>query len=204
MLLKKGTVSLINTGPYKFKDGDIDWDQVLVGDRAYALLMIRVATYGPEYAFDVSCDVCGESIKWSVNLTDLPIQKYSDETLNAYAAGNKLLARIDNTRVVFRLIDGKRESHAQKGLRHAKNPLVIALGQRIVEVEGTSDKMGWIRNLPMMKALELIEVLDQQDGGIETEIDVVCDSCSAEIPVNLPFDRREFWMPKVKKKKTVL
>ena len=42
-------------GPYDFGDNDIDWGAVLQGDRFFALLQIRVLTYGPEYAFAVSC-----------------------------------------------------------------------------------------------------------------------------------------------------
>ena len=45
----------VDAGPYDFGDKEIDWGKVLQGDRFVALLKIRALTYGPEYAFAVSC-----------------------------------------------------------------------------------------------------------------------------------------------------
>ena len=45
----------VDAGPYDFGEKDIDWGQVLQGDRFYALLRVRALTYGAEYAFAVSC-----------------------------------------------------------------------------------------------------------------------------------------------------
>ena len=45
----------IEPGPYALGDKPIDWGAVLQGDRFFALLMIRALTYGPQYAFGISC-----------------------------------------------------------------------------------------------------------------------------------------------------
>ena len=64
----------LDPGPYAFDEGGkVDWGKVLQGDRFFALLMVRAMTYGPEYAFGVSCrnDACRARIDWEVELTKL-------------------------------------------------------------------------------------------------------------------------------------
>jgi hypothetical protein len=47
---------------------------VLQGDRFFAMLQIRALTYGPDYAFAVTCreDGCRARIEWELDLRKLP------------------------------------------------------------------------------------------------------------------------------------
>jgi hypothetical protein len=54
----------------------------------------------------------------------------------------------------------------------------------------------WLNDLPMGSMYDLIESLDEHDGGIETEIEVECPHCGAGEEIDLPLDRREFWSPR--------
>ncbi|MFM9709749.1 hypothetical protein, partial [Streptomyces galilaeus] len=45
----------LDPGPYADLADPVPWGKILEGDRFYALLQIRVLTYGPEYAFTVHC-----------------------------------------------------------------------------------------------------------------------------------------------------
>src|SRR4051794_35511808 len=65
-LLRSCWEEALDSGPYVFPDGKADWDKVLQGDRFFTLLMIRVLTYGPEYAFSVQCQspACRARIEW--------------------------------------------------------------------------------------------------------------------------------------------
>lgn len=78
-------------GPYAFADGKVDWGQVLQGDRFYALLQVRVLTYGPEYAFAVPCQsaACRGRIAWELNLTQLPVRAVSNTSRAAFMAGKR-------------------------------------------------------------------------------------------------------------------
>src|SRR5512139_539341 len=80
----------LDPGPYDFGD-KIDWGKVLQGDRFYALLQIRTLSYGPEYAFGVTCEnrSCRARIDWELKLTDLPVKQLSEESRAAFVAGNR-------------------------------------------------------------------------------------------------------------------
>ena len=70
----------IDPGPYDPNNNVINWNQVLLGDRLYAFIGIRVATYGPDYAFSVNCRErdCRRRIDWELNLDDLPVRALTD------------------------------------------------------------------------------------------------------------------------------
>jgi hypothetical protein len=65
----------IDPGPYALAEGAmLDLGKVLQGDRFFALLMVRALTYGPEYAFGVSCrnDNCRARIDWEDRPDEAP------------------------------------------------------------------------------------------------------------------------------------
>src|SRR5262245_2194140 len=46
----------VDPGPYDFGGLAIDWSKVLQGDRFFALLHMRVLSYGTRYEFAVPCE----------------------------------------------------------------------------------------------------------------------------------------------------
>src|SRR5713101_6246083 len=81
-----------DAGIYDFAPGGpVDWSKVLVGDRFYTLLQVRVLTYGAEYAFAVQCESpsCRERFDWELNLEALPVKRLSDEAKAAFRGGNR-------------------------------------------------------------------------------------------------------------------
>ena len=81
----------LEAGPYDFGEKDIDWGKVLQGDRFFALIKIRALTYGPEYAFAVSCqnESCRSRIDWELDLNDLQVRTLSEESRAAFMDGNR-------------------------------------------------------------------------------------------------------------------
>ena len=81
----------LEADPYDFGEKDIDWGKVLQGDRFFALIKIRALTYGPEYAFAVSChnESCRSRIDWELDLKDLQVRTLSGESRAAFTDGNR-------------------------------------------------------------------------------------------------------------------
>ena len=118
-----------------------------------------------------------------------------EESVEAYQNGNRLVTTVDGARITFKLLNGRLEGKYQRAMRSSKNRIITALAQRIEDVEGERNKMLWIKNLPMQKAVNLLKAFDAQDGGVQTTIDVICPNCGMVQGVQLPFDRPEFWLP---------
>jgi hypothetical protein len=178
-------------GPYGF-DGKPDWSRVLIADRFVALVQIRIATYGPSYAFDLPCERCGERIEWELELDQLPVRELSVEARSAFLAGNRFRARLPDAGrdAWFRLLVGNDERKLPQ-LRQTNRDKVLSasLAHRVIEIDGVADKdrRPFLEDLTLGDVRALLAEVERVDGGIETSIDIQCVSCQAVQAVDLPF-----------------
>ncbi len=191
----------VDAGPYDFGDKDIDWGQVLQGDRFYALIQVRALTYGPDYTFAVTCksEACRARIEWELDLGELPCRTLSDESRAAFLDGNRFETVLPDAgkRVWFRLLTGADERKLPRLRRTARDRLLSAmLAFRVVEVEGVEsrERRRFIEDLSMRDADYLVDEFDRVDCGVDTTIEIECPECFAVQDVDLPFERT-FFMP---------
>ena len=182
----------LDPGPYALDDGRLDWSQVLQGDRFYALLQIRIATYGPLYEFSVPCQSCRARVDWQLDLSDLPVRELPDVSRAAFAAGNRFETRMPGAgkKVGFRLLVGADERKLPQLKRQAPERLFSTLlVHRVTDVEGVEnkDKRAFLEDLSMRDATFLMGEFERVDGGVETSIDIECPECGAEQGIELPF-----------------
>jgi hypothetical protein len=195
----------LEPGPYAFGTGCTDWSKVLQGDRFYALLAIRIASYGPFYDFDVACSSreCRATIPWTIDLRTLPVRALSDESRAAFVSGRNFEALLPRAgrRVTFRLLVGADERRMAAQRRSAgERPLSIVLGTRIEGIDGVDarEKAAFIDELEMEDVTFLLGEFDRVDCGVETEISVECPECYGITRVELPFEKG-FFLPQRKK-----
>lgn len=211
-LLDACWVETLDHGPYPDsafdQDGKPRWDQILTGDRYYAMLRLRVASYGPEYDFRTQCTAgrCRATIDWRISLdverqrdgdeladTDgLVVVRWTPEQQESFrTGGNRFSTTLsDGSRVSFRLMTGQLERLLFKAARaDAPQAIEDALRMRIVEVEGVkpAELQRWVSTLRAKCAAELRDAMDQADVGVDTEIEIDCPTCGASQFVDLPF-----------------
>lgn len=71
--------------------GNLPWGKVLIGDRMYVLIQIRIAGRGEStYDFKHQCEnpQCRESFDWEIDLEELPVQMLSEQVRARFAAGH--------------------------------------------------------------------------------------------------------------------
>jgi hypothetical protein len=192
----------VDAGPYALGEGSkLDFGKVLQGDRFFALLMVRVLTYGPEYAFGVSCQNanCRAHIEWELDLTKLPVRQLSEESRAAFVAGNRFEATLPDAgkRVVFKLLTGEDERKLPALQRAAPDKLLSAvLAYRLLEIEGVEPKQKrqFLEELSMRDADFLVDEFDRVDCGVDTTIEIECPECFQRQEIELPFDKG-FFLP---------
>ena len=189
------------TGPYDFGGGDPDWGKVLQGDRFYALIQVRVATYGPEYSFAVQCEsaACRARIEWELHLDELPVKGLSPESRNLFVSGNRFETVLPDAKktVVFRLLTGADERKlARRREASQEAALSSMLAARIVDVEGVEglERKRFLEELTFADADFLMDEFDRVDCGVDTTIEVECPECFGLQEVELPFDQG-FFLP---------
>jgi hypothetical protein len=204
-------VSTTNPGPYRLgADGRPDWQKVLVGDRMAALLKVRAATFGPTFAFGVQCEaaVCRHRFEWELNLETYPIKPLPERSIEAFRNGSHLSAKFprDGRAVTFKLLtgaDAQRLAGFMKAAKH-DDKLITSLLGRIVEIAGVegNDRRKVLEAMPFGDLTELLNEIDEQDGGIESDLWVECPACGTSQEIKIPFSGREFWIPSKRKNTT--
>ncbi len=215
VLLGNCWLETTNPGPYswltKREDGTypkVDWSKALVCDRFWALLKIRQAAYGKDYAFKVSCQNrpdCKTVIDWELDLADLPVKELPKESRAQLLEGENSfeVTLPDGKKCNFRLQTGAGEKLAMAAVnRQQATAITAALNSRIVSIEGITgarERLAYLEELDMERIIELVETFDSFDGGTETDIEIECPECGLIQAVSLPLGQ-EFFLPSRKKK----
>jgi hypothetical protein len=195
----------VEPGPYPFATDAPNWEKVLQGDRFYTLLAIRIASYGPQYDFNVSCANrdCRAVIPWTVDLSVLPVRELSPESRDAFVSGRNFEAMLPRARrrTTFRLLTGVDERRMATQRRIAgERPISTLLQARIESIEriDAREKSAFIDDLEMEDVSFLLGEFDRVDCGVETEIGIECPECYGVMRVELPFERG-FFLPQRKR-----
>ncbi|OHD18492.1 MAG: hypothetical protein A2Y38_13805 [Spirochaetes bacterium GWB1_59_5] len=197
-------------GVYDFADGaKLVWPKILICDQTVAIMQVRIATYGNEYTFTVQCasEACRKRIEWDIDLSTLVTRALPDASKELYKHGNRFEHELPDG-------SGKRFWHRLLTVGDAmkasalidQNPNRVwstALGLRIIEIEGIKapDRQRYIQEMDLGAQGDIIEMLDEVDGGIDNEITIECPSCYSQQDVRLPFDGAFLMPPKKRKKK---
>jgi hypothetical protein len=184
-------------GPYSFSGGKPNFDYLLGADRAYLLIQLRVASYGSDYDFRVTCSACKHHYMWNINLLELDVQPVSEAGQHHVQTGEPLTVTMKNgEQIRCRLLTGKDdEFFASLGTQDDGKILTHHLTRRIVEMQG---KTHWREVMQAVEELEaadadfLWDATDELEGGVNTTFDIECPSCFRLQQVVLPFEASFF------------
>lgn len=184
-------------GPYALEQGvNPNWNDVLVGDQLYAMIQMRIATYGKDFAFRTQCTNlgCGSPFEWEIDLEKIPVQRLSEKSKVIFQGGNRYEVTLESgPRIWFKLLTS---GEAQRGILNARRDspdrfVTVALRLQILEVEGVGKKRSeleaFIDDLDADLADELRAAFDAAGCGLETTIDIECPTCGAIGEIEIPF-----------------
>lgn len=179
---------VIDPGPYKLNDGALKWDDVLVGDRVYITIAIRVATFGSELGFPLTCARCDKKEEYDIDLTALEVKKLSDDDRAAFAAGNQLAAKYPGTgaRVLFRLGTGTDEKWVLRNSDDQEEAIINMLVRRIESIDGVDRVKTFMEEAPLGEIMQLTKSMNERDCGVDTDVDVECIKCGFQNQLKIP------------------
>jgi len=189
VLLRELTESIEEPGPYGLsEDGNLDWDDVLQGDRTAALLTNRIETWGDEMIAKRKCQSpsCNERIVMEYSLQDLEIRKLPKTSLPHVSDPDRtpLKTTLPSGAVVsFRLIRGGDEKKLKKLKKNNRDNLATAfMHYRVVEVAGVekSKLRAWLANMDGRDDVFLEHAMDEAGCGVDTEVVFECPDCDYE------------------------
>lgn len=180
---------VVDPGPYKVGDGgSLNWDDVLIGDRLYITVVIRVATFGPTLSFPLTCAKCEKKEEYDIDLTALPVKKLSEDDLAAFAAGNQLTTTFPGTgaRVMFRLGTGIDEKWILRNADDQEEAVLNMVTRRIDAIEGVDRLKTFMEEAALGDVMQLTKSMNERDCGVETDVEVECIKCGFNNKVQIP------------------
>ncbi len=160
------------------KPGSKDVLDLLSGDRLFILVKLRDISLGNEVDLELVCPnaACRETNLISVNLDELKVTPYGKDREFAFklpGAGKK---------VKFTHLDGNME----KRLASLKEPTITsAMLMRIIEIDGKPPTRKVMSEMALRDRSALRQEMARVDAGIDTVVDVDCESCGARIRTRL-------------------
>jgi hypothetical protein len=158
--------------------GTSDVLDMLSGDRLFTLVKLRQVSLGDEVELELVCpnQACRAKNHALVNLDGLPVTPYGEEREFVFtlpASGSK---------VRFVHLDG----HKEKRLAQMQEPSIsAAMMIRILDIDGKAPSKKALAEMPMRDRSAVRQEMLRVDAGIDTKVEIDCDSCGSRIRTRL-------------------
>lgn len=173
------------------------WDNAYSNDRVYALMRLRQVSLGDKLVFPDTCPECKKEIKRvSVDLNDLEVQTIDFNTACMRVRQVKLPRSGDT--VDWRPLTAQDEPVLEEIARDRKSDFLSAfIFQRIMLINGSAPPKGveYVKKMGQYDRRFLNSYFDTAEGGIDTSIGVVCDSCATEFRRKVNVGDQSFFFP---------
>ncbi len=151
---------------------------MLSGDRLFTLVKLRQVSLGDEVELDLVCPsaACRAKNRVTVNLDDLLVTPYGEEREFMFTLPTS------GSKVRFVYLDG----HKEKRLAQMEEPsLSAAMMIRILNIDGNAPTKKTLNEMSMRDRSALRQEMLRVEAGIDTTIEIDCDSCGARIRTRL-------------------
>jgi hypothetical protein len=185
---------------------DIDTEELLSIDRTYLLIFLRGISYTPEYDVEVKCPSCDTKFNTVIDLNNLEVdmcpEEFGPDKLEGVLPRTGLaykyrLATGDDEQMVTR----HREVHIREfGDQKEDDTLLYRsalLLEFIDEVDNTNELLMLLRKLPVEDVNYIRNTINEPPFGVETDIGLICPSCTEEFEIALPLEAN-FFFPRKK------
>jgi hypothetical protein len=160
-----------------------------IPDRAIYLIALRKVSVGDKYRFEAACSSCGETSMFELNLNDLKvIPAVGDKKEREYEV------EIEGKRYLFKIPIGKDEIAFSVDTSR-REPFTRAIAMRVKSVDGKPVSFEFLKSLPLRVRNKIRRTYEDREGGIETEVEMVCPKCGAFSKMMLDITQREFFFP---------
>ena len=144
-----------------------------IGERDRRLLTLRQLTFGSQLASVANCSRCGETLEWTVEVTELVMQGEQDTMAS-------LSVDVDNYHVRFRLPNTlDLAAIANSGVADADSARERLLENCVLGAEQESQHVS-ASDLPDSVTTAIVERMTEVDPQADLQVDLSCPACGEE------------------------
>lgn len=185
-------------------------ENLLTADRTYLLIYLRGISYSNHYDVEIKCPECGAKFSTEIDLANLYVEHCPDNY------GPLLEETLPTTNLVFhyRLSTGRDEQEITEyrdrrlkayGDQAADDTLTYRTSMLLEDIDGITDKSEiqiLLKNLPINDVSFIRNCINEPPFGVNTNVEIVCPSCTAEFEMDLPLEAN-FFFPRKKKNESI-
>lgn len=151
---------------------------LLSGDRLFILVKLRQISLGDEVELELTCasPACGATNPVAIHIDELEMTPYGKEREFAFVLPGS------GRTVRFGYLDG----HKEKRLAALKEPSISsAMLIRLIEIDGAAPSKKLMNEMKLGDRSALRQEMLRVDAGIDTLVEVHCESCNAPLRTRL-------------------
>lgn len=172
-----------------------DLDQLLLSDRAFLLVQIRISSWGKNKEIEVRCPTCSKIVRDTVDLTQLEIteadpewSEYFEHTLpNSGEVVTLKLLRGHDRKLITAMTEKSNDQETEA--------LTAQIFYSVAKVNGKElsvpEKLDWVNNLIIGDMYDISSTVNKKDSGVILSWNVDCN-CGEEIAINLTSKEHHF------------
>jgi len=182
----------------------VAYEDLLIPDMFYMLLVIRNITYGSDYKFRLECAKCSLEYQQALEIPKglkLRCLTEDDEgepwSVTLPREGDVIQYRMLRVKDETDIRRWGREAY-QRSVQTGDPAYVYRIAKHIVSINGQEldavKRLDYAEEMIGSDSLALRRAIEKRDFGIKLMLDAKCPSCGHDAKARLPFDR-EFFRP---------
>ena len=161
------------------------------GDRIYLLMAIRRASLGNDMPFQTQCPKCKAEARFILDLGELETKKPKHPEIRTY----DLTLPKTGKKVRMRVLTGRGEEAISKAATKGVDIISTAILARMESIDDKPATIDDLKALPLMDRNFLKDAWEDHEGGVDTEVQVDCPSCSEAYETELDISQQGFFNP---------
>lgn len=188
----------------------INTEELLSVDRTNLLIYLRGISYTPEYDVEIKCPNCSVKFAHVIDLNEMEVETCPDDFSPDSLGGTLPVSGFSYS---YRLASGQDEQEInsyrdkriqQWGDQGEDDTLLYRTALLLEEIEGVTMKKELallLKKLPIQDVAHLRNEINTPPFGVDTELPILCPSCTEEFKIDLPLETN-FFFPRKKAKET--
>jgi len=181
-------------------------ENLLSADRTHLLIYLRGISYTPEYDVEIKCPECGIKFSTVIDLNMLDVEDCPEDFGQDQLSG---ILPVSGFSYRYRLSTGTDEQAISQyrdrriskwGDQSEDDTLLYRTALLLEELEGVTmikEIQHLLKRLPIADVAHLRNEISVPPFGVDTEIGMLCPSCTEEFTIDLPLET-SFFFPRKK------